>query len=129
MRRLLNVLPFALLLALPACGSDDGTGPADPISGDWSGEFDNGIPIDATLALSGTGITGTFDTGDSQGTVSGTFSGTAFALQLAATTGTQRTLSGAALTNGNTRITADWDDGAGQNGAVCLAKAGSTPCP
>lgn len=125
--RYIKLLLVALCFIVAACG--DSSGPSDPISGDWVGKFSNGIPITVTLDLSAEAITGTFDTGDSNGDVTGTFNGSALTLQLAAATGTQRTLANAALINSGTRITADWDDGAGQSGAFCLAKAGSTACP
>ena len=125
--RYLKLLLVALCLNVAACG-DSSSGPSDPISGDWVGKFSNGIPIAVTLDLSAEAITGTFDTGDSGGAVTGSYNGTAFALQLTAATGTQRTLANAALIDSGTRITADWDDGAGQSGAFCLAKVGSTLC-
>lgn len=129
----MGIKVFALSAAvacLAACGSsstDEGT--ADPISGTWAGKFDNGIQITAPLTLTGSTITGTFDTGDSQGTVAGTYTSSTFTIQLDATNGTQRTLTNQLLINGDNRITAHWDDGAGQNGEMCLAAPGSTACP
>jgi hypothetical protein len=120
--------PLTLLALAAACSSS--TSPAaDPITGIWAGKYDNGIQITDTLALTGSTISGRFNTGDSKGTVSGTYTSTTFTFLQTSTTGTQRTLTIPALVNSNTRITAHWDDGAGLNGAMCLAKSGSTACP
>ena len=124
------LLLSAAVAWVAACGSSSGDeGTADPISGTWAGKFDNGIQITAPLTLTGSTITGTFGTGDSDGTVAGTYSSATFTIQLDANTGTQRTLTNQLLVNGNDRITAHWDDGAGQNGEMCLAAPGSTACP
>ena len=61
--------------------------------------------------------------------MTGIYSSATFTIQLVAASGTQRTLSVPQLINSNTRITANWDDGAGQNGAMCLAATGSAACP
>ena len=94
------------------------------------------------LALADSTISGTFNTGDSQGTVSGIYSSATFTIQLAATSGThqgrpsqrrpatQRTLSDQQLINVKKRITAHWNDGGGGlRGEMSLAAPGSTPCP
>ena len=96
------VLCAAVLL--PACDSSSSGPSADPITGNWSGKFDNGIPITAPLSLTDSTITGTFDTGDSNGNVTGIYSSATFTIQLTALSGTQRTLSTPQLINSNTRI-------------------------
>lgn len=110
-----------------ACSNSNGP-PADPISGTWSGKFSNGIPITVVLALGGSGITGTYKASADSGTVSGTYTASTFTFQFTKLAGTQRTLSSPQLINSFTRITANWDDGAGLTGTLCLAKTGSTPC-
>ena len=129
MRIKVFVLGMAVTCAA-ACGSSStGEGTVDPITGTWAGKFDNGISISVPLVLTGATISGTFDTGDSQGTVSGTYTPT-FTIQLTATTGTQRTLSSQLLSDTKKRITAHWNDGGGGlSGEMCLAAPGSTPCP
>ena len=128
MTRTLRLLGAAVVALSLACSDSSGP-PADPISGVWTGRFSNGITMTATLVLAGSTITGTFSGGGSVGNITGTYTSTTFTFQLAATAGTQRTLSSPLLINGNTRITANWNDGAGQSGTVCFAAAGSTPCP
>ncbi len=121
---------FGACVIATSLACSESSGPADdPITGVWAGKFDNGITMTATLVLTGSAITGTFAGGGSVGTVSGTYTSSTFTFQLAATSGTQRTLSAPQLINGNSRIIADWDDGAGGNGLVCFAATGSTPCP
>ena len=128
MSRMARFLVASAIVVGAAC-SDSSSPNADPISGNWSGKFDNGIPITVVLALSGSAISGTYKAGADSGTVSGTYTASSFTFQFTALFGTQRTLSAPQLINGNTRITANWDDGAGLNGAMCLAKSGSTACP
>ena len=134
MTRITKLLAISLLLLLPACGGDDGgTGPTlASLTGTWTGKFSNGIPITVPLVQTGTTLGGTFDTGDTQGTVSGTHSATAFTLELTKTSasGTQRSLTSPVLNTAKTRITANWDDGqGGQSGTFCLAAPASTLCP
>ena len=130
MRINIGVLGMAVACAA-ACGSSStNEGAADPITGTWAGKFDNGISISVPLALTDSTISGTFNTGDSQGTVSGIYSSATFTIQLAATSGTQRTLSNQQLINAKKRITAHWNDGGGGlSGEMCLAAPGSTACP
>lgn len=128
MTRTLRLLGAAVVALSLACSDSSGP-PADPISGVWTGRFSNGITMTATLVLTGSTITGTFDGGGSVGTVTGSYTSSTFTFQLVAASGTQRTLSVPQLINSDTRITADWDDGAGQSGTVCFAASGSTPCP
>ncbi len=62
--------------------------------------------------------------------MSGIYSSATFTIQLAATSGTQRTLSDQQLINVKKRITAHWNDGGGGlRGEMSLAAPGSTPCP
>lgn len=129
MRKHLLVLSLLVLSSVGCGSSSTKEGPADPITATWTGKFDNGIAISAPLVLTDSVISGTFDTGDSQGNVSGIFSSSTFTIQLAATTGSQRTLSNQLLINAHKRITAHWDDGGGLSGELCLAAPGSTACP
>lgn len=123
------VVGMALTCAA-ACGSSStGEGTVDPITGTWAGKFDNGISISVPLVLTDSTISGTFNTGDSQGTVGGIYSSATFTIQLAATSGTQRTLSNQQLINAQKRVTAHWADTGGLSGEMCLAAPGSTPCP
>lgn len=125
--RLLSGVAIVLLAAAVACSDSNGP-PADPITGMWNGKFDNGIQINAPLVLIGDSIAGTYGAGSDSGVVTGEYTDSTFELQLTATVGTQRTLSDAELVS-SVRITALWDDGAGQDGEVCFAKQGSTACP
>jgi len=135
MIRVLKVLAIvALVVVLPACkgSSERVDGPlANDLTGTWTGKFSNGINITVPLVQTGTALTGTFDTGDTQGTVSGEYTASSFTLQLTKTSssGTQRSLTNVALSSDKKRITADWNDGGGgQSGTFCLAAPASTPC-
>ena len=115
-------------------GPSTPTACADAISltGTWTGKFSNGITISVPMVHTGTTLTGTFDTGDTQGTVSGSITSSTFTFGLTKTsaTGTQRTLTSPAINAARNRITANWNDGAGgQSGTFCLAAPSSTPCP
>lgn len=132
MIRVLKMLAIGALVLLPACkGSSeriDGPNVAD-LTGTWTGKFSNGINITAPIVQTGTTLTGTFDTGDTQGTISGTHSATefTFAFTKTSSSGTQRTLTTAVLSDDNKRITGNWNDGAGgQSGTYCL-QSPSTP--
>ena len=131
MNRLACSLAAGLVLTLSACD-----GSTDPevvsLTGTWTGKFSNGITITVPLLQTGTALTGVFDTGDTQGTVSGTYSEAAFTLVLTKTSagGTQRNLTSPVLSADRTRITAGWNDGGGGlSGTFCLAAPASTPCP
>ena len=128
--RINEILLGMAVACIAACGSSStNEGTADPITGTWAGKFDNGIAISVPLVLTDSTISGTFNTGDSQGTVSGIYSSATFTIQLAATSGTQRTLSNQLLINLKKRITTHWADTGGLSGEMCLAAPGSTPCP
>lgn len=102
------------------------------LTGTWTGKFSNGISITVPMVQTGTSLSGTFDTGDTQGTVSGSIVGTTltFALTKTSSSGTQRNLTAPAINATKTRITANWNDGAGgQTGTFCLAAPSSTACP
>ncbi|HUQ99381.1 MAG TPA: hypothetical protein VM166_08005 [Gemmatimonadaceae bacterium] len=129
--RAIKLLAVSALVVLNACkGSSERVGPDIPdLTGTWTGSFSNGISITAPIVQSGTTLTGTFDTGDTQGTISGTHTETAFTLAFTKTSssGTQRTLTSAVLSSDLKRITGNWNDGGGgQSGTYCL-QSPSTP--
>lgn len=131
MRRPSNALALFALVILASC-----EGSTDPevvsLTGTWTGKFSNGISITVPLVHTGTALSGTFNTGDTQGTVAGTYSESAFTFALTKTSagGTQRNLTSPVINAERTRITANWNDGGGGlSGTFCLAAPGSTPCP
>ncbi|MEX2182222.1 MAG: hypothetical protein WD771_09290 [Gemmatimonadaceae bacterium] len=131
MSRLMKPLAILTLLLFTACdGSTDLASVS--LTGTWTGKFSNGISISMPLVHTGTDLVGTFDTGDTQGTVSGTYATGTLTLVLTKTStlGTQRNLTSPVLNAERTRITGSWDDGAGgQSGTFCLAAPDTTPCP
>jgi hypothetical protein len=131
MPRLTKPLAILTMVLLTACESS-----TDPetvsLTGTWTGKFSNGISITVPLVHTGTILIGTFDTGDTQGTASGTYSASEFTFVLTKTSagGTQRNLTSPVLNAERTRITANWNDGGGGlSGTFCLAAPASTPCP
>jgi hypothetical protein len=135
MMRVMKLVAVGALLALPACSKDKNEPSAPQLSnltGTWTGKFSNGIGITMPLVQTGTTLSGTFNTGDTQGSVSGTHSATTFNISFTKTssTGTQRNLTGTTLSSDSKRITGNWNDGGGGlTGTFCLAAPSSPACP